>query len=408
MDAKSLWFERFQAHVNEWVRYMRLIANSGLVFSLFLLVIFGSYYYGQLLNRIPDAFPLGLVVAILITITAIRSPYRTFLQQGDLVFLLPMEKRLTVYFQYTFIYNVLLQAFFMFAWVLLFVPMYGRLDGSHYSNIWLFVLSIVLSSWNVGIRVVEDRFRHPRVQLTSRFVRMAVTFVFLYLFVQHASVLLLAVMALLITGLYMYYHKGLKSQHLLNWECWIEMDEALRMRFYRFASLFTDVPKIRQQIKKRPLLRWWLHRLPLKRLSTFSFLYRAAFLRAGDYAGIYVRLAVIGAIIIVLLPEGAGRWLGSVLFLYLFYVQFRPIQHHFRGREQKSLYPLAPSYESYALQKLLRTLLAVESFFFAMIAFVSGSSAQNALLLLSLLIGFSFVLTSMASKKWQKQGVTSY
>ena len=75
------------------------------------------------------------------------------------------------------------------------------------------------------------------------------------------------------------------------------------VRFYQFASIFTDVPQLNKQVNKRKWLTNWIEPLLHKKRATFFYLHTLAFLRGNDYFGIYIRLGLIGAFALIFYTE---------------------------------------------------------------------------------------------------------
>ena len=57
-----------------------------------------------------------------------------------------------------------------------------------------------------------------------------------------------SIAAAIFFGLYVYYKQQTKEKGL-KWEFLIEQDESRMTSFYRLANLFTDVPKLKNQVK---------------------------------------------------------------------------------------------------------------------------------------------------------------
>src|SRR5699024_10293583 len=96
----------------------------------------------------------------------------------------------------------------------------------------------------------------------------------------------------------------MKKQPSLTWDVLIENDRHRLAVFYRFASNFVNVPNMAKRMKKRRLLAKVIERVvPFKHSATFTYLYRLTFLRSSDYFNLYVRLTVIGGIVIYFIPN---------------------------------------------------------------------------------------------------------
>src|SRR5699024_7409266 len=111
ININRLWQERFQTFLNLFLQYMRLIGNSGLLFSLLFLLIFSSYYYSLLIQQIPNSFPILLFITLVLTYFLVRTRIRSFLKRADIVFLIVAEEKMKTYFASVLLYNTVIQAF---------------------------------------------------------------------------------------------------------------------------------------------------------------------------------------------------------------------------------------------------------------------------------------------------------
>src|SRR5699024_11962925 len=80
--------------------------------------------------------------------------------------------------------------------------------------------------------------------------------------------------------------------------------------------------------------------VPFKHSATFTYLYRLTFLRSSDYFNLYVRLTVIGGIVIYFIPNMWVKIAISLLFIYMTSFQLIPLFHHYRTSILMDLYPV--------------------------------------------------------------------
>src|SRR5699024_12111369 len=102
-----------------------------------------------------------------------------------------------------------------------------------------------------------------------------------------------------------------------------------------------NVPNMAKRMKKRRLLAKVIERVvPFKHSATFTYLYRLTFLRSSDYFNLYVRLTVIGGIVIYFIPNMWVKIAISLLFIYMTCFQLIPLFHHYRTSIWMDLYPV--------------------------------------------------------------------
>ena len=126
-------------------------------------------------------------------------------------------------------------------------------------------------------------------------IRLYVSWLILsfYLLFSNAALYLIIAAAVILFGLSVYYKQQTKEKGL-KWKYLIDQDERRMTSFYRLANLFTDVPKLKNQVKRRKWLDSLLVQIPFQQDQAFTYLFMRTFLRSGDYWGLFVRLTVIG------------------------------------------------------------------------------------------------------------------
>lgn len=145
------------------------------------------------------------------------------------------------------------------------------------------------------------------------------------------------------------------------------------MVFYRFANMFTDVPGLEYNVKRRKWLDWLERFIPFKQENVYTYLFLNTFLRGGDYFGLFVRLTIVGAIGIYLLPALYGKLLFVVLFLFLTGFQLVPLWKHHQNKILFNLYPVGEETKRSSFKILLFCLLAVQSLLLATAVLIGGN-----------------------------------
>lgn len=129
------------------------------------------------------------------------------------------------------------------------------------------------------------------MRVTDWIVRLLLNTIAIY-FALASSYGFAAAVYLIMAALYVYF-KMIDKKKSFKWELHIEDEIRRKQRFYRIANLFTDVPHLRKQAKRRAYLDWMLRFIPYEQRRTFTYMYGRAFIRSNDYFGIVVRLTAI-------------------------------------------------------------------------------------------------------------------
>lgn len=146
----------------------------------------------------------------------------------------------------------------------------------------------------------------------------------------------------LIYGVYLVYLTNAVKKQPFQWEMHISDELKRKQRFYRLANLFTDVPHLKKQVKRRAYMDWMLKFVPYDQRKTFSYMYVRAFVRSNDYFGLVFRLTAV--FVLIILYTGAAGWVGALLVLFTVFitgVQLVPLTKHFAHLSLQALYPVS-------------------------------------------------------------------
>lgn len=380
MNMDEMWRERRSTYWNEAIRYLRLIANSGFMFSIYVAFILTAYYYSTFIHWLPQQTPVALVFALIATFLLVRSPIRTFLKEADLVFLLPLEEKMTGYFRKSLTYSFVLQSFTIIFVFFVLSPLYlARIDAHAGTFLVTIVILLAAKYWNVSAGWCEMYVRAGQPRRMSILLRTLVTFVFTWLLFRGAPVYFPVIVAIIMLFLSFYYFRPFLQKHTLKWERLLEVEESRLMAFYRMANLFTEVPRLKNRVKPRR----WLNSMAgftFGKKSVFTAFYYKTFARANDYFGTYMRLLVVGIIVLLVLPHGWGQLVVFLLILYISGMQLYTIWGYRTGGNWESLFPIPHGVRERSFLKVVLVLLLIQTAFFGAALFVSGLGAEMSVL----------------------------
>ncbi|WP_137790530.1 ABC transporter permease [Bacillus sp. E(2018)] len=365
IDVKKLWTKRRNAHVTQTLKYFSLMANSGLIVSLILLIVVGSVYYAKLLQALPENFPAVLILTIVFSFWLTKSPIRTLLKEGDLVFLLPVESGMKQYFSKAISSATATGAFstlFIFTLLWPIVQFFIHDGWKMYVTFGFFLIAAKV--FNIYVSWEERRLPYKSHQTNYKIMRFIVNFVYAYLLFNEAYIFLIAIFSI------MYVLKNFvfgifKKQHGYQWEMLLAEEQSLKMKGYRFVNYFTDVPALKQTVHKRP----WLNSLAsfsFKKKNALSALYMKTFVRSGDYLGLYVRLILIGFLFIYLIPAGWWQLIVVLLFFQMFALQLFTLYTQYRWNVVFTIYPIKQDTRVKAFQNWLKYLLIIQGGFYGL------------------------------------------
>lgn len=398
IDANKLWKQRFQLYVKDTRRYLKLIFNDHFKFVLLFAVGGGAYYYQNWLKTLPQDFPAALIIALIIGIILTQSPIQTFLKEADLVFLLPVETELKAYFRRSILYSYMLQCYLLIFFIAALGPLYFQQQGKTGRDLLILaVILLIVKAVNIMTRWFVQFSTDKGSLWTDQFVRLIFNIVFVYFLVKGVVWIYPFVIGMLLILLCFYFYRAAQGKGV-KWEQLIEMEAARMMAFYRIANMFTDVPKFKEQVKRRNWLNWMTSMLSFEARSTFSFLYSRTFSRTSDYLGIYVRLLILGGILLYYLPLGYSKLVILLLFVYLSGFQLLPLYRHHVMKIWIDLYPISVEVRRSSFLQFLFYLLLIKTSLYSIVIFFTGD-----IILGFLAIGIGFVFSYLFTFTYVKK-----
>ncbi|WP_217586006.1 ABC transporter permease [Lentibacillus saliphilus] len=388
-DAHLFFKKRFSSHVKELNRYLRYIFNGHIAFAMLFFVAASAYFYQQWLQSLPDNFPTALVIGIAFGLIGAYTPLQTLLKKPDLVFLIPVEHRMGVYFRNGLIYSYLVQLYLVLLSAAALGPLYSHTYPDRPTRVYvlMIVVLLVFKMWNYIAHWWMLKVRQTSQRRIDAIVRLLLSIAVFY-FMIDGQMVFAAVVTVLFIGIFLYDWYIGRQQTGLAWDILLEKDQSRMQAFYRLANMFTDVPHFDTPIKKRHWLARSAKRVPWGQAHTYEYLYRLTFIRS-DYLGMYVRLVVMGGIAVYAFQNMWMKIVFALLFIYMSTFQMMTLYHHHRTIIWLDLYPINQSSRKKALLKLLRQLTLLQSVLFAAVALASGPWHTS---LIVLIVGVLFTV----------------
>jgi ABC-2 type transport system permease protein len=397
-DDKNLWRDRAGQRVKDLGRYLRYIFNGHLMIVLLFLLGSAGYYYQNWIKNLPANFPAEIVMAIILGFFLTQSPVYNFLLEADQVFLLPLEIRLKNYFYRSGIISLIFQGYIILLVLAVFMPMYAHVSKSGFHLFLPFlILLLMLKAWNLACSWRIQYIVQPSAYRWDWIVRYFINTSFMFLLFKQAQFIILIVLAVIMAFYYRSFYGQTKSRGL-KWDILISHEEKRMNSFYRLANLFTDVPHLKDTVKRRKYLDFLLGKIHFSQRKTYHYLYARTFLRSGDYLGLFTRLTIIGGVAIYFLSFGIGMVLLAVLFLFLTAFQLLPLYQHHQNKFWIDLYPVEEKTKTAAFEFLLMTILIVQTLIFAAIILVKQEWTSSVLELLAGSL-FSYFFVYVYSKR---------
>src|SRR5699024_9871999 len=318
-SAQKLFKERIGAHVKELSRYGRYIFNGHLAILLLFLISALAVFYQQWLAQLSPSFPSEWIVIGTFGVLTVYNPLQSLLKEADIVFLIAAEEIMITYFRNTIVYSFIIQLYVVIFAAAVLGPLYFYVFS--HRNGWVYIgtvfLLIVCKGWNLLAKWWMYRVRDKSLRILDMCIRLLLSTSVIMFFTQEQMVY-----AAIVTGIYIalfiYIYRFTHKSYGIPWDELIQQDRHRMNSFYRFANLFTYVPHLKNKLKQRKWIASIMRkRVPYGQEHSYSYVFRLSFLRSGDYASMYIRLLIMGSILLFLVPNMWLKGIFGLLFIYM-------------------------------------------------------------------------------------------
>ncbi len=387
-NVEGIWKKRIVEYNQELQKYLKYMFNDHLLFVLIFALGGAAFTYNQWVKNLDPSFPAPLIMAIVLGALLAWSPVYTFLREADAVFLLPLENRLSSYFRKNIWISFMFQSYIQLLVLAALMPMYVAVTDNSFGSFFpLLVFVLTLKVWNLYLRWFLLRFQEKEAHLIDTFIRFLLNGTLVFLVLSNALIWMIIIVGIIMAGYCVYFYQATKTKNL-KWDLLINLEQQRMLIFYRIANMFTDVPKLKGRVHRRK----WLDGVVKTTFSqemSYRFLYLRSFVRTSEYSGLYVRLTLIGALLVLTNESLVVCLLTSLLFLYLTGFQLIPLYKRFDYKIWVLLYPISVEVKKNSFQKVINQSMMLQSAVFALMLLIKGAWLEGAI---TLLAGLTFSL----------------
>lgn len=390
MTVNELFKKRTTYYYTQLGKYLKYIFNDHFVIAILILLGAIGFTYSNYLETVePDALLPRLFLLAFFSIVIKTGGIRTLIKPADGVFLLPLEKKIRPVMKKNLVYSLVFSLVTVFLLAFLTAPLVSVLNQSTKQAGFLWV-GTILSAKTTEVLSSFYRFKLNQAE-TDRKVRLSTNtslllIVFVTLFYSLYIGLIMSIALLCLMGFYALVHS---SETIWNWERLIDSEQKRVQAIYKIINLFVETPYGNNKVKRMKLLDNFIDKID-QQANVHSYYISRVFFRQTSFSGLYIRLAVIGCVILAL---NSVTWLSaliSLLFLYLIGFQLLPLKQILDKSIYFKLYPVKYTDKIKAIQKLIGNVLLTTGVLFS-VASYSGGIDVLAVLAANVLFVYGFV-----------------
>lgn len=405
MSLKDLLVKRRALQLKKMSRYAKYVFNDHFVIVMVFLLGALAYQYSEFLKTLTEEFVWGkLAVALLLTAALLIGKLATLVEAADQVFLSSKEKEWQSYFKQVKKKSMLFPGGTLLLLTGIAMPiLFVGEEMSPVDFIPIFLSALILKWGELGIQ--ERALKANSEQIVQRLYLLLLACAFAaYLISFFVSPWLGLAFAFVTVWA---EEKGMQKEQaeqlaLIAWEKAVQMEENRRARINRLLNLFTDVPQARSHAKRRKYLDGIVQVISGKN-NPYQYLFSRTFIRGNNYSGLFVRLLLVGILVLLFTSLPAVNIVLNLLFLYVTGFQLVPLYFELDENMLVRLYPQNRKMKLLGFEQFLFWVLGSESIGLAFAAFW-GAGWRTSLTALVLNLLFSIIFIRFyAVKRVQKR-----
>jgi len=402
MELKELRQKRKSSFWSKVLPFVPYVIQSGVAVLFLLLLIAFAARYTNFLQNIPPGLPVLWIMLLLLGPMTVFSGFRTYMQQSDIIFLLPREADMKEYLSPAFRSGVIYKLIGLYI-ILVFVwPLYIR-SGVDTKPLWMVLLVLFLlkvlsayGSWQ------ELKITTARARMGYRLLRWSVILLMLAAWLWQPASRSFIFMLLVSVNYVLALRFPMK--HAVAWDNLIDAEKTGAAKVMMWLGWFVEVPADGQKVIRRRWLSAVGNRIPWQHSTAYRFLITKTFIRS-ELLGILVRLTLLG---MVLAGWNGASWLGIGLYLFFTFLigaQLTSLHQIHADSPTAAFYPLpSGAHKAEAIRLASRLLLVLAALMWIPLAVASWQDNLTWVLMsLVLAVLMVFGLRSTWVKKWKDE-----
>lgn len=390
----KLYYQRRSRHLKMLMKYFRLVFNDHFIIALFFLFGALAYGYAQMLGKLSaNLWWSRPVLIIWFVLVAQIGRLATLIEGADPVFLLPQSHAMKNYLRSVYHYSLFLAELMTLAGTAIALPFAMTTEKvAPLSIVGIISAALLIKDDWLTLTMTEINLVHQQKRGLARFERWLHPLI-VWAIVWYLNPWLGTLVALCFSGIDRYRYRYFE----IDWRAAVATEEARMDGVFRFFNLFTDVPSVQGNVKRRR----WADGL-IKHLSTpgrpWAFLYSRGAVRNAEVSGLVIRLTIIAMIIVFFVPAGWLNTVVALLFVYLVATQLMPFYGQYDDNAMTHLFPVPVEEKQEDFAHLMTVVDGVAMFLIALASLGRQLNWQQALLNLVLGIALVYLLNKFYFK----------
>lgn len=378
---------RLSRHLKKMMKYLRYVFNDHFILVCIFLLGGLGFYYSETLKTLPENFIWGrMIVAGIWLMTLLLGKIATLTEEADKVFILPKEPEMKSYLLRAVRYSFWLPLVVLLLVSGMTMPLVVISTGWAFSTFFFYLAMLAFLKISHLLLQKYELYQISTSQRRLWFSLWLLTSLLVIMSGLYGAPYIGTTLGLIQLIFFNLFLKKKEAEVSLDWEGMIQKEKNRIHRIYQFIHLFTDVPEITSSVKRRKIFDSLLNKIKKTTGNTYLYLYGRSFVRGSEFSGLFIRLVLVGGIILLFLKE---FWISlgvSLLFIYLIGFQLIPIYARFDYMIMTHLYPIPMKQKKQAVSQLITGLLLVAAALFSIFVIIALPTFSEIVIIMSALV----------------------
>lgn len=350
-DFKSLWQQRYSNYLKEIGKYSKLIMNDHFSIILLIILAFGALYYRDLIMQL-QALDLSVIrwVIILGVVIWLSSIFQFgqpiwLTKDPDKSYLFPRGEEWHSYWLRSTVVSLVLPIVIISIGTVMIIPFLDLISVWQLSQSWVLILYMVAFKVLSFLLLYLDVFSLGFAQLIGQQLTrwhhtLLVAMVLLLTFALPTvwSMYIPMVVGFLLI-IYIFWAMSKRSERWVAFDYVVEEETRREASFYKWVSIFADVPHLRPSVKRRPYLDKALMFMKKLNNNRYSYLFLRALFRNNAYSGVWIRVMLFISVLMII-TNNSWMLLGmGIMSHILTFIQLVPLMTVYTNQPFQRIYP---------------------------------------------------------------------
>lgn len=378
MSLKEFWDERVQSYYKQIFKYLKYVFNDH--FILFLFVLFGAlaYAYSQFVkNLTPEYWILSVFAFMIVVFSLYVGKLSLLLDPADQIFLTASEDRMNGIIKQSRLRSMVMPGVFLVGLILALMPLFVGTGVLVFKDWFLFALILLILKWTqLTLQILLFKRYDTREQQIYfvAFFLISLLSIGSYLYFSKILAVILSVSLFIAFEVILQVYS---RQKRFNWPKMVDSEQNRKKRIYQILNLFTDVPFIKNAPARRKWADSLIHRLQGESQSLSYYILVRSFIRSSDEGSLYLRLLLVGSIMILLTDVVLFKGMIGLVFLALIALQMTGLSQSLEREAVHAVFGVRIDDASASLQKLLTYLVGSASIVFGLVSLIPYQGVEN-------------------------------